>query len=180
MHVTFGPRGLLQIDDAKICFRNFEGAQKGFDDEGDRNFSVIIAGGTIDEGDGVKEVDADEMADILRNTVNRHGAGWNVKIRAPRNEGDEPFRYLKVKLAYTDRSQPRVFVISNGNRVELDEDTVRRLDTMSIRKVDLDIRPYDGEGRFGPHRTAYLQTIYAVQEVDRFASRYAEEEYPEE
>ena len=25
MHLTFAPKGILQIDDARICFRNFRG-----------------------------------------------------------------------------------------------------------------------------------------------------------
>ena len=54
------------------------------------------------------------------------------------------------------------------------------LDSIDIRSVDLDITPYDGEGMYGPYRKAYLKSIWVYQEVDRFAARYAEEEYPEE
>jgi hypothetical protein len=54
------------------------------------------------------------------------------------------------------------------------------LDHIDIQSVDLDIRPYDGEGRFGAHRTAYLQSIYVVQNIDRHEARFAEEEYPYE
>ena len=49
----------------------------------------------------------------------------------------------------------------------------------------MDIRPYDwviqeGTPNEKSGRTAYLQSMRVVQEIDRFAERYAEEEYPEE
>lgn len=157
---------LLQINDARICFRNFKGERGPFNNEGDRSFSLIIPD--------------QEMAELLQNDLNEYGAGWNVKIKAPREEGDLPFIHMPVKVKYTDRSRPKVYLVVGDKRRELDEETICMLDDMDIKYVDMDIRPYDGEGRFGPHRTAYLQTIYVVQELDRFAARFAEDEYPEE
>ena len=120
------------------------------------------------------------MAQDLQNDVNEFGAGWNVKLKPAREEGDMPFIHMPVKVKYTDRSAPRIYLISGKNRIELNEDTVGMLDDIDIRRVDLDIRPYDGEGRFGAHRTAYLQTMYVEQNIDRFAQRFAEEDYPED
>lgn len=166
MKLTFAPRNILQIDDARICFRNFGGEGDMYNAEGNRNFSLIIPD--------------PEIAEALQNDKNEYGVGWNVKIKAPRDESEMPFMYLPVKVKYTDRSKPRVYLISGKNRVELTEDTIDMLDDIDILSVDLDIRPYDGEGRFGAHRTAYLQSIYVTQSVDRLAARFAEEEYPEE
>ena len=157
---------LLQIDDARICFRNFRGEGGMYNREGERDFSIVIPN--------------DEIADALMNDVNEYGVGWNVKIKAPRTEDDMPFRHMKIKVKYTDRSKPNVYLISGRNKVELDEETIGMLDDIDIKSVDLDIRPYDGDGHYGPHRTAYLQAIYVTQEVDRFAARFAEEEYPTE
>lgn len=166
MEITFAPRGILQIDDARLCFRNFSGKGDMYNDEGDRNFSVIIPN--------------EEIAEALQNDTNRYGAGWNVKIRLPKVEGEAPFRHLPVKVKYTERSGPRIYLVSGKNRVELNEETIGMLDDIDIKSVDLDIRPFDGEGRFGPFRAAYLQSMYITQNVDRFAARFAEEEYPTE
>ncbi len=167
MKLTFAPKNVLQIDDARICWKNFKGKRTEFNNEGDRNFHLIIPNG--------------ELAEDLMNDKNEYGVGWNVKIRAPREEGDQPFIHMLVKVKYTERSQPRAYLISGKNRVELTEDTIGMLDDINISSVSLDIRPFDGEGRFGPHRTAYLQSIYVTQEIDRLATRFAEEDdYPEE
>lgn len=166
MELTFAPKGILEIDDARICFRNFRGEGSLYNNEGDRNFSLVIP----DE----------EIAEALMNDKNEFGVGWNVKIRAPREEGEAPFMHLPVKVKYTERSGPRVYLISGKNRVELNEDTIGMLDDIDIKSVDMNIRPYDGEGRFGPFRSAYLQSIYVVQNVDRFAARFSEEECPGE
>lgn len=150
---------LVQINDAQICFRNFRGEGNDFNKEGDRNFSIKITD--------------PEIAEALKNDVNEFGAGWNVKIRAGREDGDVPFMHLPVKLKYTERSAPKVYLVSGNNTVELNERTIDTLDHIDIDHCDIDIRPYDGESRFGPHRTAYLQNIWVVQDLsrNRFASR---------
>ena len=164
MNLTFAPRGILQIDDARIIYRNFAGAASKFNREGDRNFSSVIPD--------------QEMADALVNE------GWNVKIKAPREDGDVPFMTLPVKVKFNDRG-PNVY-LQTGNRMNrLDEDSIACLDQIDIVSVDLDVRPYDwvlyeGTKDEKRGRSAYLQSIKVVQDVDRFASRFAEEEYPEE
>ena len=63
MHVTFAPKGILQIDDIdgrQIIFKNFEGRGDKFNREGDRNFSLRI--------------DDENTADALVKE------GWNVRI----------------------------------------------------------------------------------------------------
>ena len=42
MNITFAPRGILQIDDARIIYRNFSGEASQFNRAGDRNFSILI------------------------------------------------------------------------------------------------------------------------------------------
>lgn len=179
MHVTRNPKGVLQIDDARIIFRNFRGEGGKFNKEGDRNFALVIAGGTFDDGRREMDVNREKMAELLSNDLNRFGVGWNVKIKAPREEGDSPFMYLPVKVKFNDNG-PLVYLKSGHSMVKLNEDTVNCLDDIDIMSVDLDIRPYDNEINGKPFRSAYLQSIHVTQEIDRFAVRYASEEFPEE
>lgn len=159
MELTFAPRGILQIDDARIMFRNFRGEGDKFNREGDRNFVLIIP--------------TEDIADALCKE------GWNVKIKDPREEGDTPFMYLPVKVKFNERG-PQVY-LKTGDRVnKLDEDSVAILDDIDILSVSMDIRPYDWEVNGKTGRSAYLQSIEVIQKIDRFAARYAEEEYPEE
>ena len=165
MNLTFAPRNILQIDDARIIFRNFRGEGGRFNKEGDRNFAVVIPN--------------QEMAESLLNDVNQYGAGWNVKIKAPREEGDDPFIYLPVKVKFNNRG-PVIYLESGSHRIRLTEDTISMLDEIDILSVDMDIRPYDDEINGKPFRSAYLQSMLVRQEIDRFAARFAEEEHPEE
>ena len=152
MHVTFAPKGMLQIDDAKIIFRNFEGRGDKYNREGDRNFSLLI--------------EDPDTADALAKK------GWNVKIKPGRDEDEGPFMRLPVKVKFTDYG-PNVYLVTGDRRNELDEESIGCLDNIDIESVDLDIRPYDWDvnGRTG--RTAYLQSMQVVQRIDRFAARYA-------
>lgn len=162
MKINFASRGVVQIDEARIIYRNFAGAPSKFNREGDRNFAVVI-----------------EDQDIAEALTEK---GWNVKIKPPREEGDEPFMFLPVKVKFNDRG-PRVYLqndLGGRNRVMLDEETVGMLDHVDIVNVDLDIRPYDWDVQGKTGRTAYLQSICVTQEVDRFLDSYAEQESPEE
>ena len=159
MHVNFitdeysGNR-LLEITDARIIFRNFEGRPDQFTREGDRSFSLMIPD--------------QEIADALMDDRNEFGVGWNVKIREAREEGDEPFRHMKVKVKFNARG-PQVEVVDGGNIRELDEESVKMLDEIDIDHVDLYVRPYDDEGRFGPFRSAYLQAMRVYMRRRYFA-----------
>jgi hypothetical protein len=179
MKVMIKPNGGLQIDHARITHKNFEGRESDYNEAGKRNFSLIIAGGTIDDGISVREVDRDEMAEILQSQVNEYGDGWNIKIKPARTPEEEPFVYLPVKIT-TKRSVPPVFINSAGNVVRLEEDALKNIDYISIRHVNLDIRPYDDQMRGRSFRVAYLDSMEVIQEIDRFTARYAEEEHPEE
>lgn len=157
MNITFAPRGIVQIDDARICFRNFSGRPDKYNREGDRNFAVII--------------DDQEVADALIEQ------GWNVKNRPPREDGDDPFMYLAVKVKFNDRG-PNVYLKTGRATNRLDEESVDCLDNVDILGVDLDIRPYDWDVNGKTGRTAYLQSICVTQDTDRFASRFDEDEVP--
>ncbi len=149
MNITFAPRDILQIDDARIIFRNFSGAASKYNRAGDRNFAVIIPN--------------DKQVNDLEER------GWNVKVKPPREDGEEPFRYLPVKVKFNDRG-PAVYLQSGSRRRRLDEEDVGIIDNIDIESVDLDIRPYNWtvDGESG--RSAYLSAICVIQRTDRFYS----------
>lgn len=170
MEILVRPRGVLEINKARICYRNFAGRAGKFNREGDRSFSLVIAAGTFDDGKRVYELSAQEMADALLDQ------GWNVKISAPHEEGDEPFIHLPVKIKCNERG-PIVYLRSGRNQVKLDEESMEMLDEVYIQEVELDIRPFDWEVRGNTGRAAYLQSIRVTQDI---RDRFAEEEYPME
>ena len=159
MKITFAPRDILQIDEALIVYRNLSGRGDKYNREGDRNFAVLIPN-----------------EDIARELLDR---GWNVKIKPPREEGDEPFIFLPVKVKFNDRG-PNVYLRTGRVQNRLDEESICCLDNIDIVSVDLDIRPFDWDVNGKTGRTAYLQSMRVTQNIDRFAERMAEEEFPEE
>lgn len=154
MHITFAPRGILQIDDARIIYRNFSGVGGKFNREGDRNFAVVIPD--------------QETADALI------AEGWNVKIKPPREDGDSPFMYLPVKVKFNERG-PACYLVTGTRMNRLDEHTVSCLDDVDISSVDMDVRPYDWNVNGKDGRTAYLQSIKVTQQIDRFAAEQEDE-----
>lgn len=145
---------ILEISDARIIYRNFEGVASKYNREGDRNFAVIIP------NDEIKE---ELMA-----------AGWNVKIKPPRDEDDTPFMFMPVKVKFNSRG-PAVYIKSGENVTKLSEDMVGMIDEIDIQSVDMDVRPYDWEVNDKTGRTAYLQAINIVQNIDRFGDAYTQE-----
>ena len=158
MNLVIAPNGVLQIDGARISFRNFAGVGTVYNREGDRNFSLVI--------------EDEETKDALV------ALGWNVKIKDAREPGDTPFIHLPVKIKFNERG-PRVVLITNGIMNELNEETVGVLDDIDISHIDMDVRPYDWVMREGTPseargRTAYLQAIYVTQATDRLMDKYNE------
>lgn len=179
MNITFAPRDILQIDEARITHKNFSGEASKFNREGDRNFSLIIPNQEVvlHDGELIPEARYDEELDVYVATLTDVliNKGWNVKIKPPREEDDEPFMYLPIKVKFNDRG-PAIYLRSGKAMTKLNEDTISCLDDVDILNVDLDVRPYDWEVNGKAGRTAYLQSICVTQKIDRFAARYAEEE----
>lgn len=151
-------RRLLNIEDARIIWPNFSGEATKYTREGDQFFTLVIP--TV------------EMYEALQNDVNDYGVPWNVKFSEPREDGDDPFIRMKVKVKFNDYG-PKVYLQSGNKTTELDEKSIACLDRIPMSKVDMYIRPFDGEANGQPYRAAYLQTMHVTQDVyaDPYASR---------
>lgn len=150
----------LKIEDARIIFRNFSGAETKYNRAGNRNFCVII-----------------DSADIAQQLIND---GWNVKTLAPRDEDEEVRYYIPAAVSFKN-IPPKIYMILGNNKVMLDEESIDILDTSDIITVDVILRPYCwdlGNGKSGVK--AYVKTMYVTVEKDEFADKYAEDECPEE
>jgi hypothetical protein len=143
---------IIQINDGRIMWPNFAGRESQFNDKGKRNFNWKIEGGS----------------DLIDRLV---ADGWNVKIKPPREEGDEPFVHMAVKVNFEGWNPPNIYLVSGDNVRKLDADTVSILDDIRIEKADFDIRAYDYDTPRGSGRAAYLHGARIVQrlEYDRFA-----------
>jgi len=145
------------MEGVRIIFRNFAGKEGQYNREGDRNFGVILP----------PDVAEAMLAD-----------GWNVKYLKPREEEEvedaEETPWLSVSVNFDKGKPPKVVLVTERGRTNLDANTVEMLDWADITNVDLIVRPYQWEvsGRTGIK--AYLQSMYVTIEEDALERKYAE------
>lgn len=155
-NVTTNVSGKIRIEGAKLIFRNFRGKGTEFNDEGNRNFGVLLD---------------DDLAESLLDD------GWKVKYLRPQE--DDPDQYsqpwLPVKVKF-NKYPPRIVMITSRGKVPLDEDTVDQLDWSRIVDCDLVITPYNYPALKGRPAgvAAYLQTLYVTISEDAFEEKYAD------
>ena len=133
----------IVIEDARLVFRNFQGKEGVYNNEGKRNFCVLL--------------DPDDAQDLL-------DKGWNVKFLKPRDEEEEPAPYLQVSVNF-DVRPPKILLITSKGKTTLDEDTVILLDWADIETADVSIRPYVWEVNGSSGVKAYCKTL-AVKIVE--------------
>jgi hypothetical protein len=141
----------INISNAKFIFyTNFKGAAGPYNNEGERNFNVIL------EGEALEQAKA---------------YGMNVKTTKPR-DGYDPVDYIKVNIGYKYRA-PIALLINSHVKRNLTEQTIGLLDDYEFENVDLVIRPNRWRRPNGDSGVnAYLQAIYATVVEDPFVSKY--------
>ncbi len=145
----------FRIEGAKLIFKNFQGKRTEFNDEGNRNFGVLLS---------------DEDAERLKED------GWRVRYLNPREDDPEQYRqpWLSVKVKFNPYP-PVIVLINSRGKKRLDEETVDQLDWSIIKNCDLIIRPYNYPAVKGRPAgiAAYLKAIYVTISEDEFEEKYA-------
>lgn len=144
-------RETVTFEDAAMIFKNFAGEARKFNAEGDRNFCIMLG---------------EQQADELRRS------GWNVKQLKRREEDDEQYYFLKVKVNFAVKP-PRCYLISSGGKTLLGESLIGMMDHLDFTLVDLVISPYDWNVNGNEGRTAYLQSMFATMYEDELELKYA-------
>lgn len=146
----------IHIEGARITRRNFKGKKTDFNDEGQRNFCVLLD---------------DELAEKLKED------GWRVKYFKPREDDPDQYQqpFLSVKVKFNPYPPIAVLINSRGKK-RLTEDTIDQLDWSRIINCDLIIRPYNYPAIKGRPAgvSAYLKAIYVTISEDEFAEKYAD------
>lgn len=145
-------RETITLRDAPVIYKNFTGEKRQYNNEGNRNFCVMLS-----------EADAMEL----------HAAGWLVKPMKKQEEDEEQYYTLKVTVKFGD-FPPRCWLVSSGGRTMLGENMVGMFDKLDSVKVDLVIAAYDWEVNGNTGRKAYLQNMYYHMYEDELDLEYAD------
>lgn len=141
----------LQIEDARIIFPNFAGAEKlPYNAAGDRNFCVII--------------DEDNAAKLRAD-------GWNV--RALKSvDGQPPEFTISVTVKTDSNRPPRLYMVNNRRVTLMNPEEYGVLDYARFSKVDLTINPYAWQTTPTLKVSGYLEEGYFTLEPDRLRDKY--------
>lgn len=143
-------RNTITIENATIIYRNFAGKETQFNAAGNRNFTVVL-----DEENARRF-----MAD-----------GWNVKVKDPREDGDDPQYQLPVTVRFQPRP-PRIMVRTESTRDTWGEEMVAELDYADIAQCDLVLTPYAWQVGTNSGIKAYLKTMVVTLDEDDLERKY--------
>lgn len=146
----------LSIQNASIKFINLSAGATTYRKEGEeRSFTLIIP-----DAETAERLQAD---------------GWNVRTKAPREEGDDPEYQLKVIADYRfPRFAPDIWVVTDRKKTLMTAETVGMIDRARIKNVDITVHAkpwYQPDGRSG--YKAVVREMWVTIESSAFAEKYA-------
>lgn len=144
---------IIEIQNADIFYLNFSGKPDKYNkDGGKRSFCC--------------EIDYDTACTLKE-------AGWTgIKLREPREEGDDPSAYIRIALRF-DVYPPKIRQITSNGMRKITETTVDNLDWAEIERVDLSFRGYNWSRDETPKIKAYLVEMYVTLYESNLAKKYA-------
>lgn len=145
---------IIQINNAKITWRNFSG--KKFNDPTRRSFGVIIP-----------------HIDIARELEAR---GWPVNHRPSNNPGEPDILVMPVKFQFNDYPPIIRFKAIDAPARKLTAESVAMLDNVGVDFANMDLSLYKSPRGV----SAYLKNLIVYQKPVTAYDRFAEEECPEE
>ena len=147
----------FMVEDGHMIWRNFSGKEDPYNRKGVKSFAILLT------------------EDIARAML---ADGWNVKWPKERENGEIGDPFVRVEVRF-DIRPPRVVLLTETTRTQLDEDSVELLDWANIKSVDMIARGSNWFGADGKHGIkAYLQSLFVTIEEDALEKKYEIYENP--
>lgn len=143
----------IVLEGLPIIYKNFTGLKSQYNNEGDRNFSLVIEEPAL----------AAKLIDM----------GWSVKLLNKRDPEDPDRWHLPVKVSY-ENSRPLVYKVGAAGKVPLTEETIDILDYIRIKFVDVELNPYNWSVQGTTGVKAYLNSLWAHIDESPLDLKYAD------
>jgi hypothetical protein len=145
----------LEVENAQIkwAFSHFAGEKDLYNEEGNHNFVIIVP--TVQEAEALRAI------------------GWNVKEKAPYEEGDDPEQHLEVKIS-DKYGLPKIYFIKGGRKYRVEN----KAELADIRRdvvtqIDVILQPSRWVNGARTGISAYVKEMYVTMKESRFDSKYA-------
>lgn len=139
------------FQDVQIAFRNLSGKPGKYNNEGDRNFCILL--------ESPKKVEDLEQK------------GWSISYLKPKDPRDPPQPMLRVAVSYK-KYPPKVIIVNRGGKTLLPESDIHIVDWAEIESVDVVVRPYPWTVNGHSGIKAYLKTMYVKLVEDELEDKY--------
>lgn len=147
-------RDNVTIEDSTMMFRNFSGNATQYNQEGNRNFCLLL-----------DPPSAKMMGEL----------GWPVKqlkVNEEYDNGEAPQDFIRVKVSYRGRP-PRVVLVTKRGKTALEEQDIDVLDMADVQYVEATLNPYNYEVNGNRGVSAYLKSLYVFLKEDYLDEKYA-------